>query len=67
MALKIATLNANGLRNANKGMGVLQWLSHFAFDVVKIQESYVVSLEECMAILFLRLVDPVCLVELLFY
>ena len=47
MALKIATLNANGLRDANKRMGFLQWLSHFSFDIVCLQELHAVSLEEC--------------------
>ena len=47
MALKIATLNANGLRDANKRMGFLQWLSHFSFDIVCNQELHAMSLEEC--------------------
>ena len=47
MAVKIATLNANGLRDINKRMGILQWLSHFAFDIVCLQEAHVISLEEC--------------------
>ena len=46
MALKVATLNANGLRDLNKRMGVLQWLSHFSFDMVCLQESHVLSVEE---------------------
>ncbi len=47
MDLKIATLNANGLRDPNKRMGILQWLSHLAFDIVCLQEVHVISLEEC--------------------
>ena len=47
MTLKVATLNANGFRDLNKRMGVLQWLSHFSFDIVCLQESHVLSVEEC--------------------
>lgn len=47
MDLKIATLNANGLCYLNKRMGILQWLSHLAFDVVCPQEVHVISLDEC--------------------
>ena len=47
MAMKIATLNANCLRDLNKRMGVLQWLSHFSLDVVCLQETHVLSVEEC--------------------
>ena len=47
MAFKFAKLNANVLRDANKHMGFLQWLSHFSFDIVCLQESHIVSLEEC--------------------
>ena len=47
MALKVATINANGLRDANKRMGFLQWLSYFAFDIVCVQETHVLSVEEC--------------------
>ena len=47
MALKIATLNTNGLHDANKHMGFLQWLSHFSFDIVCLQELHAMSPEEC--------------------
>jgi len=41
------TLNTNGLRDMNKRAGLLQWLSHLALDFVCLQETHVVSSEEC--------------------
>ena len=49
MALKIATLNINGLRDANKGMSFIQWLHFVDWDVLCLQESYVTSKDECGA------------------
>ena len=49
MALSIVSINANGLRDANKRSGFLQWLRSFPTlpDIVCIQECHVLSLEEC--------------------
>lgn len=41
------TLNANGLRDSNKRMALLQWLSHLSLDFVCLQESHVLSSAEC--------------------
>lgn len=41
------TLNTNGLRDANKRMALLQWLSHMSLDFACLQETHVVSSEEC--------------------
>ena len=51
MALSIVANNANGLRDANKRSGFLQWLRSFPTlpDIVCIQECHVLSLEECQA------------------
>ena len=43
MALKIATLNINGLRDANKRMSFIQWLHFVDWDVLCLQECYVTS------------------------
>lgn len=40
MALKIVTLNVNGLRDANKRLSFLQWLSHLSADIVCLQETH---------------------------
>lgn len=49
MPLSIVSINANGLRDANKRSGFLQWLRSFPTlpDIVCIQECHVLSLEEC--------------------
>ena len=49
MALKIATLNINGLRDANKRMSFTQWLHFVDWDVLCLQESHVTSKDECGA------------------
>ena len=41
------TLNVNGLQDTNKRAGLLQWLSHFSLDFVCLQETHVVSADEC--------------------
>ena len=41
------TLNVNGLRDTNKHAGLLQWLSHLALDFVCLQETHIVSADEC--------------------
>ena len=41
------TLNVNGLRDPNKRMSFLQWLSHMAVDFVCLQETHVSSCFEC--------------------
>ena len=42
MAISIATLNINGLRNVNKRMGFIQWLHLLNDDVLCLQESYII-------------------------
>ena len=49
MAISIATLNINGLRDVNKRMGFIQWLHLLNYDVLCLQESYIISKEECCA------------------
>ena len=49
MALRIATLNINGLRDANKRMSFIQWLHFVDWDVLCSQELYVSSKDECGA------------------
>ena len=43
MALSVASINANGLRNDNKRLAFLQWLSHLSFDFVCLQATHVLS------------------------
>ena len=45
--MSFLTLNVNGLRDANKRAGLLQWLSHLALDFVCLQETHVISSDEC--------------------
>lgn len=45
--MSFLTLNVNGLRDANKRAGLLQWLSQLALDFVCLQESHVISYDEC--------------------
>ena len=40
------TLNDNGLREPNKRMSFLQWLSHLSVDIVCLQETHVSSCHE---------------------
>ena len=49
MAISIATLNVNGLRDANKRMGFIQWLVCFNYDVLCLQETHISSYAECSA------------------
>ena len=49
MALQIVTLNANGLRDENKRMGLQQWLGHLSVDFVCLQETHVLSANEAIA------------------
>ena len=46
MAFKLATLNANSLRDDNKRMSFLQWLSHLSMDFVCLQETHVLSADK---------------------
>ena len=46
MAFQLVTLNANGLRDVNKRMSFLQWLSHLSVDFVCLQEVHVLSANE---------------------
>ena len=43
MALTVISLNVNGLRNENRRLGFLQWLSHLSPSVVCLQETHAVS------------------------
>ena len=43
------TLNVNGLRDANKRMALLQWLSHLSLDFACLQETHVTSVAECIS------------------
>jgi len=45
-ALTFVTLNINGLRDANKRAGFLQWLSHLSASFVCLQETHVSSCAE---------------------
>ena len=47
MAISVATLNINGLRDCNKRLGFLHWLCRSNFDVVCLQEVHTLSSEEC--------------------
>ena len=42
----LVTLNCNGLRDAAKRLGLLQWLSHLLADVVCLEEAHVLSEDE---------------------
>ena len=42
-----ATLNVNGLREANKRSALLHWLSHLSLDFACLQECHVISSAEC--------------------
>ena len=44
---RFLSLNINGLRDANKRMAFLQWLSHLSVDFVCLQETHVISEDEC--------------------
>lgn len=43
------TLNINGLRDPNKRLSFLQWLSHLSVDFVCLQETHILSCVECEA------------------
>ena len=43
MALTVISVNVNGLRNENRRLGFLQWLSHLSPSVVCLQETHAVS------------------------
>ena len=46
MTVSIAPLNINGLRDVNKRLGFLRWLSHFSLDIVCLQETHSLSTHE---------------------
>ena len=46
MAVSIATINVNGIRDGNKRMGFLHWLSHLSLDIVCLQEVHVLTSAE---------------------
>ena len=43
MAVSLVTINVNGLRDANKRLSFLQWLSHSSPSIVCLQETHAVS------------------------
>ena len=47
MSISVVTLNVNGLRDVNKRIAFLHWLSRLCSDVVCLQEVHALSLEEC--------------------
>ena len=46
---RFSSLDVNGLRDVNKPMSLLQWLSHLNLDFVCLQETHVVSHSECLS------------------
>ena len=46
MAIRIASLNVNGLRDSNKRMGLLHWVSHYELDILCLQETHILSSDE---------------------
>ena len=40
------SLNVNGLRDPNKRVGLLQWLSHLSLDFVCLQETHILHVDE---------------------
>ena len=44
--MRFLTLNVNGLRDANKRVAFLQWLSYLSVDFVCLQETHVLSADE---------------------
>ena len=46
MALSVISVNINGLRDADKRLSFLQWLSHLSPSVVCLQETHAISLTE---------------------
>ena len=46
MDIKIITLNANGLRCANKRSSLMHWLSHLSASIICLQETHVSSVFE---------------------
>ena len=55
-------LNVNGLWDANKHAGLLQWLSHLLLDFVCLEETPILSADECntwfSSFSFLSLASP---------
>ena len=49
MAISIATLNINGLREENKRMTSIQWLLWLIVDILCLQETHIASRKECNA------------------
>ena len=45
--MRFLTLIVNGLQDANKRMVFLQWWSHLSVDFVCLQETHVLSVDEC--------------------
>ena len=62
MGLKLITLNVCDLRDDNKRLTFLQWLSHLSYDIVCLQETHVLSPFEANSWFssfdFLSLVSP---------
>ena len=49
MALSVISVNVNGLRDGDKRLGFLQWLSHLSPSVVFLQETHTVSNDDLLS------------------
>ena len=49
MALTVISVNVNGLRDGDKRLGFLQWLSHLSPSVVCLQETHAVSNDDLLS------------------
>ena len=49
MALTVFSVNVNGLRDGDKRLGFLQWLSHLSPWVVCLQDTHTVSNDDLLS------------------
>ena len=49
MALTVISVNVNGLRDGDKRLGFLQWLSHLSPSVVCLQETHAVCNDDLLS------------------
>ena len=49
MALTVISVNVNGLRDGDKRLGFLQWLSHLSPSVVCLQGTHAVSNDDLLS------------------
>ena len=47
---RILTLNVNSLRDVNKRLSLLQWMSHFTADFVALQETHASPCQDCSSL-----------------